>query len=50
MKFVLIELPSGGIPNRIKTKMLTICFYFIQRLFLKKKRKFGTSFPASFSA
>ena len=38
MKFVLIEWPSGGIPNRIKTKMLTICFYFIQSFFWKRKK------------
>ena len=38
MKFFLIEWPSGGIPNRIKTKMLTICFYFIQSFFWKRKK------------
>ena len=49
MEFVLNEWPSGGIPNRIKTKVLTIYFYFIQSFFLQKKRKSGASFPASFS-
>ena len=42
-------MPSPGLSKYIEIKLQTFCFYLMQSIFKKKKRS-GTTLPASFSA
>ena len=49
MRLVFIVCPSRGLPKHIQTKLLTTRF-MLYKAFSNRKKRSGTSPPASFSA